>query len=84
MQSLDFLICAFSYRIGDYKLIQGYPGPYPGWYTPPQYEREHIVEDKKHNVKYGDYQLFNLKGNKYKKYNNSGLSYRHGCSFISR
>ena len=26
------------FRSGDFKLIHGFPGPFPGWYKPDQYE----------------------------------------------
>ncbi|KAJ8314190.1 hypothetical protein KUTeg_008751, partial [Tegillarca granosa] len=56
-----FCVGHAAIRSGDYKLIQGFPGPYPGWYKPPQYDGEDVVEDKRFNRTYGDYQLFNLK-----------------------
>ncbi|KAK3588141.1 hypothetical protein CHS0354_012199 [Potamilus streckersoni] len=31
-------------RVGDYKLIQGYPGPYPGWYKPDEVTGDQGVE----------------------------------------
>lgn len=51
------------YRMGDYKLIDGYPGMYPDWYKPDQvysFKPEPSVEEIEAHA--GRYQLFNLKG----------------------
>ena len=34
----DFNILSIV-RSGDFKLVQGFPGPFPGWYKPDQYEK---------------------------------------------
>ncbi|KAK3588140.1 hypothetical protein CHS0354_012198 [Potamilus streckersoni] len=31
-------------RVGDYKLIQGYPGPYPGWYKPDEVTADQTID----------------------------------------
>ncbi|OWF47903.1 arylsulfatase B-like [Mizuhopecten yessoensis] len=48
-------------RVGDYKLIEGYPGPYPGWYKP---ETETInLETKKDETNITDNERYAKHGN---------------------
>ncbi|XP_071094086.1 arylsulfatase B-like [Haliotis cracherodii] len=46
-------------RVGDYKLIDGYPGLYPGWYKPEQVTSELNITHIRDWA--NKYQLFNLK-----------------------
>lgn len=48
-------------RSGDYKLIDGFPGPYPFWYKPQQYEKDEPIQ-RCHLSK----QQHHLKNHKYK------------------
>ncbi|XP_046355962.1 arylsulfatase B-like [Haliotis rufescens] len=46
-------------RVGDYKLIDGYPGLYPGWYKPEQVTSSLNTRFSRDSA--NQYQLFNLK-----------------------
>lgn len=57
---------AFCSRVGDYKLIDGYPGLYPDWYKPDQlykFKPEPSIPEMQAHA--GRYQLFNLRGKSY-------------------
>ncbi|XP_069109762.1 arylsulfatase I-like [Argopecten irradians] len=49
-------------RMGDYKLIVGYPGLYPGWYPPPTYTDDNFIKEIPYDGSQDDkIQLFNLR-----------------------
>ncbi|XP_033759785.1 arylsulfatase B-like isoform X1 [Pecten maximus] len=49
-------------RVGDYKLIVGYPGLYPGWYPPPTYTSDNYIKEVPYDGSQDNTtQLFNLK-----------------------
>ncbi|XP_078326537.1 arylsulfatase B-like [Crassostrea virginica] len=50
-------------RMGDYKLISGYPGPYQGWYKPDQVDYRHYEESTLNEIRpfIDQIMLFNLK-----------------------
>ncbi|XP_050416113.1 arylsulfatase B [Patella vulgata] len=52
-------------RMGDYKLVEGYPGLYPGWYKPetelPPLTQEQSAAMASENYNAYTYQLFNIK-----------------------
>lgn len=49
-------------RMGDYKLIVGYPGLYPGWYPPPTYTDDNYIKEIPYDGSQDDkIQLFNLR-----------------------
>ncbi|KAJ8307722.1 hypothetical protein KUTeg_014727 [Tegillarca granosa] len=55
-------------RSGDYKLIDGFPGPYPFWYKPQQYEKDDPI--KKCHLSHGQHRLkdYNYNYNAYEPY----------------
>ncbi|XP_060083290.1 arylsulfatase B-like isoform X1 [Ylistrum balloti] len=49
-------------RMGDYKLIVGYPGLYPNWYPPPTYTDDNYIKEVPYDGSQNNKtQLFNLK-----------------------
>ncbi|XP_033759914.1 arylsulfatase B-like [Pecten maximus] len=67
-------------RVGDYKLIEGYPGVYPGWYKPETEtestnNKEEEFKSQEGNVT-GTNELYNLKDDPYERHDLS-LSVSH-------
>ena len=53
------------YRVGNYKLIEGYAGPYNGWYPVPTSEEDGKVEEP---IELGYYQLYDVLSKFYKSF----------------
>ncbi|XP_033759905.1 arylsulfatase B-like [Pecten maximus] len=60
-------------RVGDYKLIEGFPGVYPGWYKPETEtestnSEEEELKDQERNVRLLGRELYNLKDDPYERH----------------
>lgn len=54
------------FRVGDFKLIDGYPGLYPDWYPVPTSDDYNVTEHSFEHSSFGHSYLFNLKGTRVK------------------